>query len=69
MPILLGACLLLLASISRAEDAAQLNDSYKADVQPLLKTYCYECHSGDTLEADIDLAAFTDLTQDRKSVV
>ncbi len=61
LPILL-ACLLL-TSISKAEDSAQLNDSYKSEVQPLLKTYCYECHSGDTLEADIDLAAFTDLTQ------
>ena len=62
------ACLLLLlfTSLTRAEDSAQLNDSYKANVQPLLKAYCHECHSGDTLEADIDLAAFTDLTQVRK---
>ncbi len=66
LPILLGACLLLFASFAWAEDSAQLNDAYKSNIQPLLKTYCHECHSGDTLEADIDLAAFTDLIQIRK---
>ncbi len=67
-PAYVLACLLVLlfASLSQADDTAQLGDVYNAEVQPLLKTFCYECHSGDTLEADIDLAVFTDLTQVRQ---
>lgn len=57
-----SACLLL-ASIVSAQDLAP---AYQAEIQPLLKTYCYECHSGDTLEADLDFAAFPDLNSVRK---
>lgn len=58
----LSACLLL-SSIVSAQDLAP---AYQAEIQPLLKSYCYECHSGDTLEADLDFAAFTDLASVRK---
>lgn len=64
--ILAGLLLLLGSSFAHAEEVAQLNAAYLSAVQPLLKSFCFECHSGDTLEADIDLAAFTDLTQVRK---
>ena len=57
-----SACLLLTA-IVHAQDLAP---AYQGEIQPLLKTYCYECHSGDTLEADLDFAAFRDLASVRK---
>tara|TARA_R110002072_G_C7978294_1_gene535840 strand:- start:20021 stop:24202 length:4182 start_codon:yes stop_codon:yes gene_type:complete len=31
---------------------------YTATIQPLLKTFCFDCHSGETTEAEIDLGAF-----------
>ncbi|MFT5522583.1 MAG: hypothetical protein ACI9HK_000527, partial [Pirellulaceae bacterium] len=49
------------AANSAANSAAELrafDQSFTARVQPLLKTYCFKCHSGDTTEAEIDLAAF-----------
>ena len=53
-------------SPARADETTHLNVAYKTDVQPLLKQFCYKCHSGDTAEAEIDLTAFVDLTQIRQ---
>lgn len=41
-----------------AEDSApdELAD-FHVRIQPLLKKYCWECHSADTIEADIDLGS------------
>ncbi len=69
LPVLLLASLFvfLIASLAQAEDkaaplsGAQLNTAYRADIQPLLRQFCFECHSGDTLEAEIDLATFASL--------
>ena len=45
-----------------ADDAdRQAERLYAAEIQPLLKQYCFECHAGDRLEADIDLASFKTL--------
>ena len=57
---------LFIASSMPADDSTKLDASFQADVQPLLKTYCYECHSGDTIEGELDFAAFTNLSQVRK---
>jgi hypothetical protein len=62
---ILGAGMALPAT-SLADETQSLNKAYVSEVQPLLKKYCYECHSGDTLEAEIDLAVFADLTAIRK---
>ena len=62
-------CLVVLlvgTSITHADDSTKLDASFPADVQPLLKTYCYECHSGDTIEGELDFAAFTNLSQVRQ---
>ncbi len=32
---------------------------YEREVQGLLKQYCFACHSGDVVEADLDLSEFT----------
>ena len=46
------------------QDEASLNRGYASKVQPLLKILCFECHSGDTTEAEVDLDAvsYTHLT-------
>ena len=69
LPVLRSASLfvLLVTAFAQAADkatlpnGAQLNAAYQADVQPLLKQFCFECHSGETIEAEIDLAAYTSL--------
>jgi hypothetical protein len=35
--------------------------TYQIRIQPLLKTYCFECHAGDTTEADVDLEEFPNI--------
>ncbi len=49
-----------LASHSLAEDPAT---SFQARVQPLLKTYCTECHGGEKPKAKIDLTGARSLEQ------
>lgn len=36
-------------------------DAFRSQAQPLLVTYCHDCHAGDLIEADVDLAQFTTL--------
>ena len=43
------------AAPASADDLVQ---RYVNDVQPLLKTYCYSCHSGSSPAAKLDLTAF-----------
>ena len=64
--ILIGTFTTLLGTNAQAQDAAKLDSTYKSDIQPLLKKHCYDCHSGDTLEAEIDLGAATNLEPNRK---
>ncbi len=64
--ILIASLMLLLTTCLQAQDTAKLDSTYQTDVQPLLKKHCYDCHSGDTLEAEIDLGAATNLEHVRK---
>ena len=43
-----------------------LERAYTAEVRPLLKRYCHKCHSGELIEAEIDLAAFVHWSDVRK---
>lgn len=55
---LLVACLLC-ATISVANDHDSSGGlDYRDQIRPLVERYCNDCHSGETTEADIDLAAF-----------
>lgn len=47
-------------------NSATLEAAYKSDIQPLVQRFCYECHSGDKLEADLDLSAFSTLGEMQK---
>jgi hypothetical protein len=46
--------------------SASLENTFGSTVQPLLKKFCFECHSGDTTEAEIDLGEFSTLADLRK---
>src|SRR2546430_7143504 len=41
-----------------ADPAASL--TFQKDIHPLLRTYCYKCHTGDKVKGDLSLAPFTD---------
>lgn len=57
--------------------AAEVNLSiepevYASNIRPLLQKYCAECHSGERIEAEVDLASlatFEDLKQHTKSLI
>ncbi len=44
-----------LASAARADD-------YRDKIQPYMKTYCMECHAGETAKGELDLAKFSTAT-------
>jgi len=41
--------------------AAELERRLVQDIQPLLATYCFTCHSGERVKGDVDLASLTSL--------
>ena len=47
-------------------DEVTLHRGYASKVQPLLKKFCFECHSGDTTEAEVDLGEFSTVADARK---
>ncbi len=53
-------------AVAQVPDWDALARGYKTEVRPLMVRYCQECHSGDTVEADVDFAAFPALTDVRK---
>ncbi|MEX2169261.1 MAG: DUF1592 domain-containing protein [Pirellulales bacterium] len=68
----LGLVILSHAALQSGTNAAEIADltplerTYPIEVQPLLKRYCHECHSGDLVEAEIDFSAFATLSDVRK---
>jgi len=51
----------LLSPPSRAQNVSPpkvTQPEYASTIQPLLKTFCFKCHSEETTEADIDLGEF-----------
>ena len=40
---------------------AQLDAGFDSTIKPFLKTYCFECHSGEKPEAEFDLTTFTSM--------
>lgn len=60
-------CLPTLADAQGGPDFPALEQAYQPKVQPLLKTYCYKCHSGDDAEGEIDLESFATMADVRRS--
>ena len=67
--LLFAATVLFLPHSTKAADdasSAALQKDFSGSVQPLLKKFCFECHSGDTTEAEIDLGEFSALADLQK---
>ncbi|MEX2307473.1 MAG: DUF1592 domain-containing protein [Pirellulales bacterium] len=63
------ALLAFLGSPAAAEEPniAALADAYRVEIRPIFERFCYECHSGESPEAEIDLAAFVNWSDIRKA--
>ncbi len=57
-PAVLGLILLSVGSTQTPVVAADPADEYAKSVRPLVEKYCFECHQGKTVEADLDLSVF-----------
>jgi hypothetical protein len=51
-----------------AEDASAFDLTYSSEIAPLLDQYCFDCHAGDTIEADLDLSEYRDTAGIRSSL-
>ncbi len=58
----------LVTSIAAAEEDPfpQLEQDYRSQILPLLKTYCLECHSTEAKEGELDLQRFAKLADIRR---
>ena len=64
LQVLFVASITCLPCVASAQDS--LDSDFTPKIQPLLVKYCFECHSGDTTEAEVDLANFADVNAIRK---
>ena len=64
LPVLFVASITCIPSLAFAQKS--LDSDFAPKIQPLLVKYCFECHSGDTTEAEVDLASFADANAIRK---
>ncbi len=62
MEIVAGLLIILAATALSADDVTsfdQLQQTYQADIIPLLQEFCLECHSTESKEGELDLERFT----------
>ncbi len=48
------------AAWGQSNDVKTLERDFAPAIQPLVQRYCYECHSGERIEGELDLAMFAD---------
>ncbi len=48
--------------MERTTSAAQLDDGFRATVQPFLQTYCVSCHGKDKPKADFDMTVYSSMS-------
>jgi hypothetical protein len=56
----------LLWTIARGAEPPVEPLSFEHDVRPILRAHCFDCHSDDVSEADVNLAAFADVADARR---
>jgi hypothetical protein len=63
-------CLLCVAPRAgvAADRAEQAHAAFASQVGPLVARYCHECHAGDAVEGDVDLASFGTAADMRKQI-
>ncbi len=49
----------LLSSFAQAAESANSVDDFSTRVQPILETYCYECHGGEEIEGKVNLTEYS----------
>ncbi|MFP6765296.1 MAG: DUF1592 domain-containing protein [Planctomycetaceae bacterium] len=49
-----------------ADDTQSPEEDYSTRVLPVFKTFCFECHTGDTAEAGVDLSGFPTIAEVRR---
>ncbi len=57
----------LLSSFAQAAESANSVDDFSTRVQPILKTYCYDCHGREQIEGKVDLTEFSSWKDIEKS--
>ena len=57
----------LLSSITQAAEPAKSVDDFNTRVQPILKTYCYDCHGREETEGKVKLTEFSSWNDLEKS--
>ena len=55
-------------SKSNEESVRDFSGEYDQEVLGLLKQYCFDCHSGETIEADLDMSLFKSLDDIRGNI-
>ena len=55
-------------SKSDEESVKIISHEYEREVQGLLKQFCFDCHSGETIEADLDMSLFKSLDDIRGNI-
>lgn len=65
LPVVLG--LLAAGTTLAAEAEGELQSRFAADVKPLLKTYCLDCHGAEKQEGKLNLAGFDSLASVAKN--
>ena len=53
---------------SNEESVQVIAHEYEREVQGLLKQFCFDCHSGETIEADLDMSLFESLDDIRGNI-
>lgn len=68
LTLVLMSGLLTRVDETRADEpnAKSLEQAYEPDIRPLIQRHCYECHSGNLVEADLDLETFKNWAAVRK---
>ena len=59
-------CLTLFPAVARSDSFGSLSDTYDATIRPLLRQFCYGCHSNQKQEADLNLERFSSLAKVRR---
>ena len=69
--LILGCAVTVVLSVDhRVADAKVPDDSrvFVSELRPLLRQYCFDCHSGDVIEADLDLSSFAAISDVRQQL-
>lgn len=66
--VIAGVLLALICQLAAGAEpeAKDLEKNYGGEIRPLLATYCLKCHSGDLIEAEVDLGAIGTFADVRK---